>query len=215
MFITMSLVGVLLRILFWLDDLFTNEGTNLKVTQKNIIMEKAFYGVSMGLINPSGKSFTQNYSAQILKLLIEEFAKVEAELLMLLNNDEEVLTNDEIDRLLAQGYFIFSFEGEAYYSDIQKTCELVVEGVARKLLNCSKQFKGEEERARVIEDFKICFKPYCTEKVLAVSLSKEEVFNELSINIMELTSRGRGIPVTTKPSMVSLLSEPGLLGIST
>lgn len=174
-------------------------------------MEKTFYGVSMGLINAEAKSHTQNYYTFILKQLIEEFNKVGAELLLLRNNDKEILVNYEIDQLLAQGYFVFSFRKKEYLSDIKKTCELVVESVAKKVLDRS---KGKDERTPVIENFITCFRAYCTERELPISISREQVFNEVSSAVKELVDQGRSIPVATKPSMIALLSEPGLQGIS-
>lgn len=173
-------------------------------------MEKVFYGVSMGLINPEAKSYTQNFYVFILRQLIEEFEQIEAELLLLRNNEREVLVGDKIDELLSQGYFVFSFRKEEYFSDVKKTCELVVESVAKKVLDRSKGFKDKGERARVIENFKTCFKAYYTERELPISISREQIFNEVSSAVKELVSQGRSIPVATKPSMIALLSEPGL-----
>lgn len=176
-----------------------------------MIMEKVFYGVSMGLINPRTKSYSQNYYVFILKQLIEEFGKVGAELLILEHRKKEVSRNDRMHLLLTQGYFIFSFRKEEYFSDIQKTCELVVESVAKKVLDRS---KDKAKRTPVIENFKTCFKAYCIERELPISISREQVFNEVSSAVKELVDQGRSIPVATKPSMIALLSELGLEGIS-
>lgn len=174
------------------------------------IMERVFYGVSMGLINSNwnqrDSQSSGNYFSHIMKRLVREFRNVEAELMM--EGVGSRLTEEEESTILAdKGFVIFSFRKSQYFSDVQKTAELIIEDVARELLNYSERFTDEVERLLMIKNFKMCFRPYCIERRLSTELSNDQVVEILSHTLEDTVNKGRGIPMASKPSLVEFLSE--------
>ncbi|OEK01744.1 hypothetical protein BFP97_09545 [Roseivirga sp. 4D4] len=163
----------------------------------------------MGLINqvseiknPVSES---NYFVYIMKDLIKEFNKVGAD--CILPNERLNQVSNFINEMAIEGYLIFSFEKEEYFSDIIKTAELVVEDFARKLVRGSKAFREKAERNIAIANFRMCFKPYCIEKTVEKDFPREKVAEVVLEELKETISKGRGIPMATKPSIVELLTN--------
>ncbi len=148
---------------------------------------------------------TENYYSSILRRLIEEFKSTDAELLQFGGFNTEMSTARQLDELIAQGYFVFKLRQECYFADIKKTAALVVEEIAFKIVKDSKPHKDESERLQLIESFKMCFRPYCVEKVFLHDLPQEVIVETVKSELAKQVSMGRGIPLDTKPSMVDFL----------
>ncbi|MBO3698493.1 hypothetical protein [Roseivirga sp. E12] len=170
-------------------------------------MKKNYYGLSMGLIRqtdrPTNHISESNYFVHIMKDLIQEFNKIGADCIFLKRDLSEL--GDFINEMAVEGYVIFSFQTEEYFSDVLKNAELVVEDFAIQLVGAAKTSREKVDNAIAVENFKMCFKPYCIEKAVPDDLSKQSVVDIVLEELKEVISRGRGIPLVTKPSIVNLL----------
>lgn len=171
-------------------------------------MEKTFFGISMRPLNVQNDILegTSSYNDSSLlytyltRQLIEEFLEVKA----------EIITPTTVSSLesVENGYrFVFRFEKEEYFSDIVKTTDLVIDDLARALIDRVAETSQALDREMIRMVFNRYFRAYCVECNFDQSVSDDHVINQVFHALDLLEQQGRNVDETDESKMISFLQS--------
>lgn len=157
----------------------------------------------------TGKSEFDALFDYIMGRMIKEFLYVEAQLVAPLEELEavgrEVYLSEHYQPSLQELKCVFSFEKEEYFSDIIKTAELVVDDVARLLLNPKGGPTKWDSRERVC--FREFFQAFCVHESFTIGTTQEVVLSNTYEALDELELKGRSLSEACVEEMQEFLSR--------
>lgn len=174
--------------------------------------KKTFYGISLERLNATnlqeGNASTTDklLFSYLMKQLIQEFLSVEANMLPI--NQEVKSTNENASML--EGRCVFSFDKEEYLSDITKTTDLVVDDLAKKLVEQNIASLKPSERESAITYFNNYFQALCVEKSFDASVSKKDVVKGVFEALDELESEHLNTSVDSQKTIARFLATNGI-----
>ena len=168
-------------------------------------MKKKFFGISMRPVNATNSiseaSMVDHHSVlytYLTRQLIEEFLLVNA----------EIITPSEnvISQSAESGYrFVFTFEKEEYFSDIVKTTDLVIDDMARVLIDQVAEASEALDTEMIRMVFNRYFKAYCVEQFVDETMPDEEIIDHLFLALDTREEEGRNINAGDASEVIGFL----------